>query len=168
MIRPGNAVGSSTNKVSAVLPNSLVRVTKIPTSQPKKPQAIAAETARKTEFWNPSITRGLPMALAKLLSEIFSSVNGTPGAGSSARYAKPTMGATVIINATIQVMMLTGRRAGPSSMRAEAPVSCSEDAEKRSTMWSANTAAIPRKSSTTPMVETTCSGLSTVPESMKR
>ena len=85
MISPGSALGSSAESVKRVFPRAWVRVTKIPMTQPRIPQIIAAVMDKNAELVRPSITRGLDKAALKFASEMVSRVNGTPGAGSNAR-----------------------------------------------------------------------------------
>lgn len=87
----------------------------MPIAQPKSPHRSAAPSARITELVKPSRTRGLFTVAVKFAAVRFSSVNGTPGAGSSARYASPSSGPRVSASASTHEITDTGHLAPPSA-----------------------------------------------------
>ena len=164
MTMPGTACGSMASALSGPLPRIRVRVTSTAMPSPRSPQMTAASTASITELVAPWMEFAEVTAFTTLSSVRFSGRSASPGARSSDCCRSASSGSTVTVRTSTQVTMEADTRPRPSgrSCGAEEDESSSQRLlPMRKSMTSAASASTSR---TTPMVATTASGSSTVPD----
>lgn len=131
---------------------------------PSTPQTTAASVASMTELAAPDSAVDDESALAKLSNVRFSNVSGTPGARSSDCVSSARSGSNVMASTIVHIAIPNGVRARPSGSGWAGEDETSSSQPRRPIVAFSSSAPTARTSRTTPMVATTASGSSTIPD----
>lgn len=168
MISPGTACGTRALRARKPLARDRVRVVSVPITRPSRPHSTPAPSESSTEQMTPVPVEGADIAWRTPSRVRFSQASGTPGARSSACWARASSGSTVTAATAVQASTATTGRARPRRSGSGCPPAGSMLSGPAPSTRDTATAATASTSSTIPTAETTCSGSSTVPDWMNR